>query len=87
MSDGLIFDIQHYAVHDGPGIRTLVFLKGCPLECLWCCNPESQGFGPELTHHRLRCRVMFFVCRDLSPRGGARFGGGARLRPPGVPGV
>lgn len=41
---GRIFDIQRYAIHDGPGIRTLVFLKGCVLRCRWCCNPESQEF-------------------------------------------
>lgn len=40
---GVIFDIKHYAVHDGPGIRTTVFLKGCPLRCWWCHNPESQS--------------------------------------------
>ena len=39
---GRIFDIQRFSVHDGPGIRTIVFLKGCPLRCRWCCNPESQ---------------------------------------------
>ena len=39
---GRIFDIQKYSIHDGPGIRTIVFLKGCPLRCKWCCNPESQ---------------------------------------------
>lgn len=39
---GLIYDIQRYSLHDGPGIRTIVFLKGCPLSCLWCANPESQ---------------------------------------------
>ena len=39
---GRIFDIQRFSVHDGPGIRTIVFLKGCPLRCKWCCNPESQ---------------------------------------------
>ena len=39
---GRIFDIQKYSIHDGPGIRTIVFLKGCPLRCRWCCNPESQ---------------------------------------------
>ena len=48
MSRGLVFDLQRYAVHDGPGIRTLVFLKGCPLRCAWCCNPESQQARPEL---------------------------------------
>ncbi len=41
---GRIFDIQKYSVHDGPGIRTIVFLKGCALRCKWCCNPESQSF-------------------------------------------
>lgn len=40
---GRIFDIQRFSVHDGPGIRTIVFLKGCPLRCRWCCNPESQS--------------------------------------------
>ena len=42
---GRIFDIQRFSVHDGPGIRTIVFLKGCILRCRWCCNPESQEFG------------------------------------------
>ncbi|MBP5662310.1 MAG: glycyl-radical enzyme activating protein [Clostridia bacterium] len=42
---GRIFDIQRYSVHDGPGIRTIVFLKGCFLRCRWCCNPESQEFA------------------------------------------
>ena len=46
LASGVVFDIQHYAVHDGPGIRTLVFLKGCPLRCPWCSNPESQAPGP-----------------------------------------
>ncbi len=44
---GLVFDIHHFSVHDGPGIRTTVFLKGCPLSCAWCHNPESQLFEPE----------------------------------------
>ena len=41
---GRIFDIQRFSVHDGPGIRTIVFLKGCKLRCRWCCNPESQNY-------------------------------------------
>ena len=41
---GRIFDIQKFSVHDGPGIRTIVFFKGCALRCKWCCNPESQAF-------------------------------------------
>ncbi len=45
---GTIFDIQKYSVNDGPGIRTLIFFKGCPLRCRWCSNPESQGISPEI---------------------------------------
>lgn len=52
---GLVFNIQKYSVHDGPGIRTVVFLKGCPLSCLWCSNPESQSFTPELAYNINRC--------------------------------
>ncbi|MGT2846961.1 glycyl-radical enzyme activating protein [Streptococcus massiliensis] len=44
---GIIFNIQHFSIHDGPGIRTTVFLKGCPLRCPWCSNPESQRAQPE----------------------------------------
>ena len=44
---GRIFDIQRFSVHDGPGIRTIIFLKGCVLRCKWCCNPESQNFAIE----------------------------------------
>ncbi len=51
----MIFDIQRFSTHDGPGIRTVVFLKGCPLSCAWCENPESQSFGPELLYTRSRC--------------------------------
>ncbi|NIO36147.1 4Fe-4S cluster-binding domain-containing protein, partial [Candidatus Bathyarchaeota archaeon] len=43
MPIGIIFDIKRYAIHDGPGIRTTVFLKGCPLNCLWCHNPEGKA--------------------------------------------
>ncbi len=49
---GLIFDIRRFSVHDGPGIRTTVFMKGCPLSCLWCHNPESRRFRPEVTLKR-----------------------------------
>lgn len=45
LTKGRIFDIQRFSVHDGKGIRTIVFLKGCPLRCKWCCNPESQTYA------------------------------------------
>lgn len=44
---GRIFDIQRFSIHDGPGVRTIIFLKGCVLRCRWCCNPESQSFDFE----------------------------------------
>ena len=54
--NGTILTIQNYAVHDGPGIRTMVFLKGCPLRCAWCCNPESQSAKPQLRYISFRCK-------------------------------
>lgn len=52
---GMVFDIQKFSIHDGPGIRTTVFLKGCPLHCLWCHNPESRDFQPEIAFDAGRC--------------------------------
>jgi len=52
---GTIFNIQKYSVHDGPGIRTIVFLKGCPLSCQWCSNPESQSMKPQPAYNQGRC--------------------------------
>ncbi|MDJ0932695.1 4Fe-4S cluster-binding domain-containing protein [Breoghania sp.] len=53
--EGTIFDIQRYSIHDGPGVRTIVFLKGCPLRCRWCSNPESQNPEPELFYRASSC--------------------------------
>ena len=58
---GVVFNIQKYSVHDGPGIRTIVFLKGCPLTCRWCSNPESQQIKPELAYNRDKC-LTFEQC-------------------------
>jgi pyruvate formate lyase activating enzyme len=52
---GQVFDIQRFSLHDGPGIRTTVFLKGCPLRCLWCHNPESRSPRPQLAFFAERC--------------------------------
>ena len=52
---GTIFNIQRYSIDDGPGIRSTVFMKGCPLRCLWCSNPESQKPWPEVTHRDSVC--------------------------------
>lgn len=54
-NSAMVFNIQHYSLHDGPGIRTIVFLKGCPLRCPWCSNPESQRFGPEVSYVADKC--------------------------------
>lgn len=55
---GRIFDIQRYSIHDGRGIRTLVFLKGCVLRCRWCCNPESQSYETETMLVQGKPRIM-----------------------------
>jgi pyruvate formate lyase activating enzyme len=52
---GMIFNIQRFSVHDGPGIRTVVFLKGCSMRCRWCCNPESQNKEQEIGYNIHRC--------------------------------
>jgi pyruvate formate lyase activating enzyme len=54
-NEGIVFNIQNFSVHDGSGIRTLVFLKGCPLRCAWCSNPESQLLKPQLGFNPTKC--------------------------------
>jgi len=64
---GIVFNIQHYSIHDGPGIRTVVFLKGCPLACRWCCNPESMDRNPELGFRQSLCNGCG-ECVKVCPR-------------------
>ena len=65
---GLVFDVRRHAVHDGPGIRTTVFMKGCPLACPWCHNPEGLGFSPELVSRPERC-LSCGACDAACPNG------------------
>lgn len=53
---GLIYGLQRFAIHDGPGIRTLVYMKGCPLACLWCSSPHTQKMGLEVLHNEVNCK-------------------------------
>lgn len=61
-----IFDITRGSIHDGPGIRTTVFLKGCPLKCLWCHNPESQSFIPQISYNNSLC-INCGICEKVCP--------------------
>lgn len=71
--NSLIFDIKEFGLHDGAGMRTTVFLKGCPLKCIWCHNPEGQSFFKEVTKNPLKCtscglcerKCTHEACRDL----------------------
>ena len=87
-----IFNIQHFSIHDGPGIRSVVFFKGCPLRCFWCSNPESQSGLPEEMYDNLTKRpeivgeyktideIMIEVMKDepfyLESDGGVTLSGG-----------
>ena len=63
-----IMEIERFAVHDGPGIRTVVFLQGCPLHCSWCSNPESQKRKPHLLHIKNKC-IGCGRCEAICTRG------------------
>jgi pyruvate formate lyase activating enzyme len=69
--EGTVFDIKRYAIHDGPGIRTTVFFKGCPLACPWCHNPESRDPRPQISWSPARC-LGCDACREACPTGALR---------------
>ncbi len=73
-----IFDIQRGAFHDGPGIRTVVFLKGCSLRCFWCQNPESQGAGMDLFYDPAKC-IGCGKCAAVCVQGCHRMEGGKKV--------
>ena len=72
---GSIFNIQHYSIHDGPGIRTTIFLKSCPLSCWWCQNPESRLFRPQLFFDPAKCAGCG-TCVTVCPNGAIRLADG-----------
>jgi pyruvate formate lyase activating enzyme len=79
---GLVFNIQKYSVHDGPGIRTVVFLKGCPLRCRWCSNPESQKLQPQLVYNPSKCLTLEHCvrCLEVCTAGAIKSGEGGRIQ-------
>lgn len=68
MKRAMLFNIQRFSLHDGPGIRTTVFFKGCPLKCAWCHNPESQALGQEMLYDRDQCGLCG-MCARVCPQG------------------
>jgi pyruvate formate lyase activating enzyme len=75
---GTVFDIQRFSIHDGPGIRTTVFLKGCALRCFWCHNPEGMNLRPQIQFYPGRC-IACGECVAVCPQGAQELTGEARV--------
>jgi len=71
MTQGVIFDIDRYSIHDGQGIRCLIFMKGCPIHCDWCSNPEGQSFSKEVAYFPAKC-IQCGTCAEICPQGAIR---------------
>lgn len=68
-TNGIVFNIQKFSIHDGPGIRTTVFLKGCPLRCKWCANPESQLSQVQILYDKEKMCSLRYLHPCLSKPG------------------
>ena len=68
-TNGIVFNIQKFSIHDGPGIRTTVFLKGCPLRCKWCANPESQLSQVQILYDKEKMCSLRYLHACLSKPG------------------
>lgn len=78
MNEPLIYNIQKYSIHDGDGIRTTVFFKGCPLRCKWCHNPESQSYKREMLFYRERC-VECGTCKEYCQNEATTYENGIKI--------
>ncbi len=78
-ASAVVFDVQRFSVHDGPGIRTVVFFKGCSLECVWCQNPEAIRAAPEITYDEARCIDACERCVPLCTGAALRGGRAGRV--------
>ena len=76
---GKIYDIQKFAIHDGPGIRTLVYMKGCPLKCLWCSTPQTQNSSPDLLYIEVHCNFCH-SCVEACPKEAIKISGEGTIK-------
>ena len=76
--EGRIFDVMRYAIHDGPGVRTTIFMKGCPLQCWWCHNPEGISSSNDLAYFEYKC-ISCKTCQNICPTKAIKFEGNQQI--------